>query len=101
MVDWPFLLLGGQAHFARISVIFIMRTTALFVLSILVAVNGFSSPPRASWSGPATREAKMTSAKGVLLEGEDKLVSPANFAYEQRFIHSLDWRGKTDFDLSP
>src|SRR5512137_1037036 len=60
----------------------IMKTTkaaTLFAIGLLIAFNGFTSPPRASWSGQATREAKMTSAHGIVLEGDDRLVSPDTF----------------------
>ncbi len=53
--------------------------TTLFVIGLLAAFDGFTSPQRASWSGQTTREQKMTSAKGIVLEGEDKLVSPDSF----------------------
>ena len=56
-----------------------MKTTSLLLFSMLFALNGFTSPPHASWSGQTTRETKMTSAKGIVLEGDAKLVSPDTF----------------------
>jgi len=57
----------------------IMKTTTLLLLGILIAPNGSTTPPSAQWSGQSTRVETMTNAKGVILEGTDKLTSPNAF----------------------
>ncbi|HWD93221.1 MAG TPA: hypothetical protein VG938_12830 [Verrucomicrobiae bacterium] len=59
-----------------------MKTTkaiALCLFGVLITFDGFTSPPRASWSGQTTREEKLASTEGIVLEGSDKLVSPDAF----------------------
>ena len=56
-----------------------MKTTTLLVFSLLFALNGYAGPPRASWSGQATREENLTHRHEIVLEGSDRLVTPDVF----------------------
>jgi hypothetical protein len=57
----------------------IMKSTALILFGILFAFNGYTAPPPAQWYGQTTREETMTSTKGIVLKGSDKLTSPDSF----------------------
>jgi hypothetical protein len=56
-----------------------MKTTALFVISMLFAFSGYTAQPVAEWSGQGTREETLTSTNGIILEGSNKLISPNTF----------------------
>ena len=56
-----------------------MKTTPLLITSILIAFNGYTAPPDGHWSGQGTREETISSSRGIVLEGSEKLVSPDLF----------------------
>src|SRR6185312_7454977 len=56
-----------------------MKTTTLFILSVLLVFNGYSAPSNVHWSRLTTGDETMTSTKGVVLKGSDKLISPNSF----------------------
>ena len=56
-----------------------MKTSTLVFLSILTGLNGYPAPPPGQWSRQSTQVETMTSAKGIVLEGSDKLTSPDSF----------------------
>ena len=56
-----------------------MKATTLFVLSILLALTGYTAQPSAEWSGQMTREVTLTSSNGIVLENSDTLTSPETF----------------------
>jgi hypothetical protein len=56
-----------------------MKTTALFIASILFAFHGHAEPTDAHWSGQTKLEETMISSSGIVLAGSDKLVSPDLF----------------------
>jgi hypothetical protein len=56
-----------------------MKTIALVFFGILLTLNGRTAPPTVQWTGQSTREEKMVSARGIVLQDSDKLVSPDSF----------------------
>jgi hypothetical protein len=56
-----------------------MKTTSLLLLSILLAFSSYSAPSSAHRTRLTTGGETLTSNKGVVFNGSDKLVSPDSF----------------------
>jgi hypothetical protein len=73
--------LNCQLTARQIKTVSIMKSIALILFGILFAFNGYTTPPPAQWYGQSTREETMTSTKGIVLKGSDKLTSAARLSF--------------------
>ena len=55
------------------------KTTALLIAAIVFALNGYSAPVKLHWSRHMKCTETMTSHKGIVLKGSEKLISPDLF----------------------